>query len=139
MPLVVMPDAAPYRWADGLYTNGGMGQDAAHSAMERLTAETDTAWLIATEVDMWDERGLVQAWLEQNGSLADQAHFVGVSVYQFNLPWTELANCQTAPPARVASSDPTHCAPLNLPGRLDKLPPVCYNNNHKNKQNGGVR
>jgi hypothetical protein len=86
MPLIAGYGAASYRWADGLYTNGGMGQGAAHSAMERLTAGTGTAWLIATEVDMWDERGLVQAWLEQNGSLADQAHFVGVSIYQFNLP-----------------------------------------------------
>ncbi len=86
MPLMAGYGAASYRWADGLYTNGGMGQDAAHSAMERLTAGTDSAWLIATEVDMWDERGLVQAWLERNGSLADQAHYVGVSVYQFNLP-----------------------------------------------------
>jgi hypothetical protein len=43
-------------------------------------------WLIATEVAMWDERGLVQAWLEHNGALADEAHFVGVSVYRYELP-----------------------------------------------------
>ena len=35
--------------------------------MERLTAGTETVWLIASEVDLWDKRGLVQAWLEQSG------------------------------------------------------------------------
>ena len=86
VPLVVRPGAAPYRWAEGLYTNGGMDQGAVDSAMARLTAGADTAWLIATEVDMWDRQGLVQAWLEQNGSMTGQADFVGVSVYRFDLP-----------------------------------------------------
>ena len=85
MPLVAGPGADSYRWAEGLYTNGGMGQDAAYAAMERLTAGNETVWLIASEVDLWDERGLVQAWLEQNASMADQAHFVGVSVYEYRL------------------------------------------------------
>jgi hypothetical protein len=84
LPLVAGPKTAPYRWAEGLYTNGGMNLDTVHVSMERLTAETESVWLIATEVNLWDERELVQAWLEQNGSIADQAHFVGVSVYQFS-------------------------------------------------------
>ena len=86
VPLVARPGVAPYRWAEGLYTNGGMDQGAVDSAMAKLTAGADAAWLIATEVDMWDEQGLVQAWLERNGSMTDQAHFVGVSIYRFDLP-----------------------------------------------------
>ena len=86
MPLLAGHRAAPYRWAEGLYTNHGMGQEAAHVAMERLTAGTETAWLIATEVSLWDAQGLVQAWLERNASLTDQVHYVGVSVYRFSLP-----------------------------------------------------
>ena len=85
MPLVAGDGADSYRWAEGLYTNGGMALDTAHSAMERLTAGTETVWLIATEVHLWDERELVQAWLEQSGSVEDQAHFVGVSVYEYRL------------------------------------------------------
>ena len=84
MPLVTIPGAASYRWAEGLYTNGGMNSGSAHMSMETLTAGTETVWLIATEVDLWDARGLVQAWLEQNASIVDDAHFVGVSVYQFS-------------------------------------------------------
>lgn len=83
LPLVRSDAAASYRWADGPYTNGGLSLDAADSAMERLTAGAETAWLIATEVALWDQRGLVQAWLAENASLVDQAHFVGVSVYRF--------------------------------------------------------
>ena len=86
IPLVSAEGAALYQWAEGLYTNGGMNEDRANAVMRRLTAESETVWLIATEVDLWDERGLVQAWLEQNGSTTDQAHFVGVSVYRFTFP-----------------------------------------------------
>ena len=86
LPLLARHGGAPYRWAEGLYTNGGMDPASADASMKTLTTGTGTVWLIATEVDLWDERGLVQAWLEQHASLADQAHYVGVSVYQFNLP-----------------------------------------------------
>jgi mannosyltransferase len=86
MPLVAGNVVTSYRWAEGLYTNAGMGLEAVDSAMSRLTANSETVWLIATEVDMWDERRLVQAWLEQRGSLADEAHFVGVSVYRYEFP-----------------------------------------------------
>jgi hypothetical protein len=62
-----------------------MDQGAAYAAMERLTAGSEIVWLIATEVEMWDARGLVQTWLERNASLLDEAHFVGVSVYRYEL------------------------------------------------------
>ena len=85
MPLVTRNTATSYRWADGLYTNHGMDEGTAFSAMERLTAGSEIVWLIATEVEMWDARGLVKGWLERNASLLDEAHFVGVSVYRFQL------------------------------------------------------
>jgi 4-amino-4-deoxy-L-arabinose transferase-like glycosyltransferase len=85
MPLVVGGTATSYRWADGLYTNHGIDQGAAFAAMERITAGSEIVWLIATEVGMWDARGLVQDWLGQNASLMDEAHFVGVSVYRYKL------------------------------------------------------
>jgi hypothetical protein len=85
MPLVSVGKSTSYRWADGLYTNHGMEQGAAFAAMERLTAGSEVVWLIATEVDMWDARDLVRDWLERNASLLDEAHFVGVSVYRYEL------------------------------------------------------
>lgn len=83
VPLVTSA-ASSYRWADGLYTNGGMGIDAVDSSMEELTAGADTVWLIATEVEMWDSAGLVRSWLEEHADLAEQAHFVRVSVYRYS-------------------------------------------------------
>jgi len=43
----------------------------------------DEVWLIASEVEMWDQRGLVQAWLDENMQRADQAHFARVDVYRY--------------------------------------------------------
>jgi 4-amino-4-deoxy-L-arabinose transferase-like glycosyltransferase len=83
------PDEA-YRWADGLYTNHRyadgaymMSEDNAALAMETLTAEQDVVWLFATETWMWDERGLVKAWLDSHMQLADEAHFKWVDVYRY--------------------------------------------------------
>jgi len=32
---------------------------------------------------MWDERGLVQAWLEANMRRADEQHYLWVDVYRY--------------------------------------------------------
>jgi 4-amino-4-deoxy-L-arabinose transferase-like glycosyltransferase len=79
-----------YRWADGLYTNHRhadgtymMSEANAALAMETLTADHDMVWLFATETWMWDERGLVKAWLDTNMRLEDEAHFKWVDVYRY--------------------------------------------------------
>ncbi|RLC58726.1 MAG: hypothetical protein DRI79_00600 [Chloroflexi bacterium] len=79
-----------YPWAEGLYTNHRAPdgsylmseQEAAHY-MQEMTAGYDAIWLIATETAMWDERGLVQAWLEANAQRVDEAHFAQVDVYRY--------------------------------------------------------
>jgi mannosyltransferase len=79
-----------YPWADGLYTNHRtpdgsylMGEQEAAYRMQEMTAGHDVVWLIATEVEMWDERKLVQAWLEANARRTDEAHFMRVDVYRY--------------------------------------------------------
>ena len=76
----------PYRWAEGLYTNGGMEPAEADQRMEQLTAGSAGVWLGATETTLWDERGLVQAWLEEHGIKTAEAHFVRVDVTGYELP-----------------------------------------------------
>lgn len=76
----------PYRWAEGLYTNGGMEAVEAERRMEALTSGSSAVWLVATEMTLWDERGLVQDWLEEHGARTDEAHFVRVDVYRYELP-----------------------------------------------------
>lgn len=79
-----------YTWAKGLYTNHRapdgsylMSEREAAWRMQQMTAGHDVVWLVATEMSMWDERGLVQAWLDANLERADEAHFAHVSVYRF--------------------------------------------------------
>ena len=47
LPLLARHGGAPYRWAEGLYTNGGMDPAIADASMKTLTTETGTVWLIA--------------------------------------------------------------------------------------------
>ncbi len=84
------PTALSYHWREGLYTNyrapdGSYLTDEARIAhdLETATAEYRAVWLVATETAMWDERGLVQAWLADGGELAHEAHFTRVDVYQY--------------------------------------------------------
>jgi 4-amino-4-deoxy-L-arabinose transferase-like glycosyltransferase len=74
-----------YRWAEGLYTNGGMDPAAVNAQMADLVAGSDVVWLVATEVAMWDERGLVQAWLEAHALATERAEFERVTVVRYEL------------------------------------------------------
>jgi hypothetical protein len=83
-------DVEKYLWADGLYTNHRapdgsylMGEQEAAHCMREMTAGYSTVWLVVTEMTMWDERGLVQAWLEANGERANEGHFMRVDVYRY--------------------------------------------------------
>jgi hypothetical protein len=81
-----------YPWADGPYTNhrypNGAYRMSAQRAAERLQEMTrghGVAWLVATEVSMWDERNLTQQWLEQRAIDVSAAHFTRVDVYRYHL------------------------------------------------------
>jgi mannosyltransferase len=86
---VFVPMAAggvPYRSADGLYTNSGMDTEQVDRSMAAMTAGSRVVWLVATEVPLWDEQGLVQAWLDEHGSATEVAEFVRVAVTRYELP-----------------------------------------------------
>ena len=79
-----------YPWAEGLYTNhrspdGSYLTDEQGVAqrMQELTAGHRTIWLVATEAHLWDERRLVQAWLDAHARRVDEAHFMRVDVYRY--------------------------------------------------------
>jgi hypothetical protein len=82
---MVTGDAA-YHWADGLYTNSGMDPDEVDRGMAAMTTGSRVVWLVATEVPLWDERGLVQAWLDEHGSITEVAEFVRVTATRYELP-----------------------------------------------------
>jgi mannosyltransferase len=81
-----------YPWADGLYTNHRypdgsymMSEAQAVEEMERMTEGYHVVWLIATEAEMWDERGLVKGWLDAHMRLVDEAEgeYLWVDVYRY--------------------------------------------------------
>jgi mannosyltransferase len=86
LPALSGSGGEPYRWADGLYTNAGMAPDEVARRMAGITAGSHVVWLCATEASMWDERGLVQSWLDAHASRTDEAQFVRVTIYRYELP-----------------------------------------------------
>jgi 4-amino-4-deoxy-L-arabinose transferase-like glycosyltransferase len=85
LPLAVAGGTAGYRWAEGLYTNGGMEPADVAARMAEMTAGSPTVWLVASEVSLWDQRGLVQAWLEEHATRTRAAEFTRVTVYRYEL------------------------------------------------------
>ncbi len=79
-----------YPAAEGLYTNhrgpdGGylVSEQQAAWHMRQMTDGHAEVWLIATEVSMWDERNLVQRWLDEHFQRAAEARFSRVDVYRY--------------------------------------------------------
>ncbi|MFN2270898.1 MAG: glycosyltransferase family 39 protein [Anaerolineae bacterium] len=84
-----------YPWADGLYTNHRhpdgafmMSEEEAAEKMERMTEGYDVVWLVASETEMWDERGLVKGWLDANLRLTaetgdEENQYLWVDVYRY--------------------------------------------------------
>jgi hypothetical protein len=81
-----------YPLADGLYTNHRypdgtymISKAQAAKKMETMTEGYDVVWLVASEVDMWDDRGLVKSWLDANmqltGEFTDELGWVNVYRY----------------------------------------------------------
>jgi hypothetical protein len=72
-----------YTLLEGLWTNNGQTEAVVDAEMTALTADLADLWLVVSEEDLWDNRHLVRAWLDQNAVLADQAHFMRVDVYYY--------------------------------------------------------
>ncbi len=82
-------DARLDPWAEGLWTNNGWEDDAARQLadqqMQAMTVGMRDVWVLFSEVEMWDQRHLMQQWLEAHGVVADQADFHGVQVRHYRL------------------------------------------------------
>ncbi len=74
-----------YTLKEGLWTNDGKTEGKVDTEMTSLTTNLSDLWLVVSEEDLWDNRHLTRAWLNENGALVDEAHFVGVDVYHYQL------------------------------------------------------
>ncbi len=79
-------------WAEGLWTQNGLPDAQARaevdSSMRRMTAGFAEAWVILVEAGSWDGRRLMDSWLDEYASLAQQQTFQGVEVRRYRLDKT---------------------------------------------------
>ncbi len=71
--------------SDGPYTNGGMTDAELNQQMAQATAAAPAVWLVASEVPMWDERGMTESWLNAHGRLVDRSDLTLVSVSRYDM------------------------------------------------------
>ena len=76
-------------WAEGLWTNNGWPDgDARALANEQMQDMVDGAtdvWVVYSEVEMWDQRHLMQEWLNTHGALVDAQDYHGVQVREYRI------------------------------------------------------
>ncbi|MEW5957432.1 MAG: glycosyltransferase family 39 protein [Chloroflexota bacterium] len=73
----------PYKLLEGLWTNDNKSEATVATEMRALTAGLADLWLLVSEEELWDQRHLTRAWLDEHAQLTDQAHFMRVDVYYY--------------------------------------------------------
>jgi hypothetical protein len=71
--------------ADGPYTNDGMSETELAHQMATAVGQASVAWLVASEAELWDARGLTEKWLAAHGAITDRAEFMRVTVTRYDL------------------------------------------------------
>jgi len=61
-----------YPLLEGPYTNHGMSPSEVAQYMELSTRGYDRVWLVLSEAEMWDARGLTEAWLRDSAVVLDE-------------------------------------------------------------------
>jgi mannosyltransferase len=76
-------DASP--WAEGIPTDASTTAETVDALMRERTAEYDDVWLVLSEPEMWDPRGMTVAWLEGHATVEERAEFPRVTVIHYML------------------------------------------------------
>jgi len=71
--------------ADGVATDERTTPEAVDAAMRQRLAGYDVVWLVLSEPEMWDQRGMTVAWLDAHGTLLMRADLARVSVVQYRI------------------------------------------------------
>ncbi len=74
-----------FRWAEPPYTNGGMASEDVGRAMDEATAGHEMVWLVVSEEELWDSRGLVREWFQTHSDVLRRSRFARVDVYLYSL------------------------------------------------------
>jgi mannosyltransferase len=77
---------------EGPYTNNGSSSANVEKGLAGAMSGVPAVWLIASEVPMWDQRDLTQAWLAAHADPTDRADFAVVSVIRYQFPGASPAH-----------------------------------------------
>jgi len=69
------------------YTNDGMTEGEVSLYLRSRLVGKGRAWLLLSEAEMWDARGLTAAWFRGNTRLLQEWHLARVDLYLYELPW----------------------------------------------------
>jgi mannosyltransferase len=75
----------PFDWADAPFTNRGMERAEVNEYMDEVTHGDQEVWLIVSEAELWDSRGLVQEWFRIHGTLLERRSFARVDAYLYGV------------------------------------------------------
>jgi hypothetical protein len=76
-------DASPA--AGGIPTDENTTVGAVDAAMRERVGDHEVVWLVLSEPEMWDRRGMTAAWLEERGQVTARADLTRVSVIRYRL------------------------------------------------------
>jgi 4-amino-4-deoxy-L-arabinose transferase-like glycosyltransferase len=78
-------DPGEYPRAEAPYANREPDASQIPQHLSELTTGYRGVWLVESEADFYDRNGLIHAWLDENASLVDEAHFTRADVYHYIL------------------------------------------------------
>jgi hypothetical protein len=67
------------------FTNGNEEQVQVSESLENALRDDRSIWLLLSEAELYDARGLTRDWLERHGRLVDSAQFTRVALYRYEL------------------------------------------------------
>ena len=70
---------------DGRFTNGGTPLEQIADEMAAAVGDAPAVWLVLSEENMWDTRGLVRQWLDGRGQRMEDQQFQHVEVIRFQM------------------------------------------------------
>ena len=62
-----------------------MSSEEVNVRMAGTVSGRSVIWFIESEAGMWDQEGLVKAWLQEHAELTDSGEFVSVAAYRYEL------------------------------------------------------
>ena len=73
----------PYDWAEGLFTNYGMSDGEVDTQMRAMVTGRKVVWLVASEMEMWDQGLQVWHWFESHARRTDTVVLAQVTLYRY--------------------------------------------------------